>query len=90
MTSYNAALVFLEKIGAVRVPDGPAPIRRRSAWRLGNTTLIVSEPAEGGIGVDEVLVSSASVATVLEVIGDMHARHVAPGGNGRGTEGAAE
>jgi hypothetical protein len=89
MTSYDAALVFLEKIGAVRAPDGPEPVQRRSTWRLGTTTLIVSEPARGGIRVDEVLVSSASVAEVLEVIGDLHARHVAPRGSGR-AQSAAE
>ncbi len=89
MSSYDAVAMFLAEIGAVRVPDGPEPARR-STWRMGNATLVVSEHAGGAIGVDEVLVSAGSVSRAVDVIGSLHAKHIAPRENGRIMDSAAE
>lgn len=90
MTSYETVAWFLEEIGAQRLPDGPAPPRRRSVWRVGSKTLIVSEQAEGTIGVDEVLVVSPSISGILDVIGGLHARHIEPRENRGSVDSAAD
>ena len=80
MTSYSAVCAFLSDLGGVRAAGAAPAMVDRSQWRLGDDTLIVEAGADGRVRVSRVVVESASVDRVLDLLGDFQSRRQgAPG-----------
>ncbi len=78
MSKLAKVVSLLQELGAERL--AAAGHSEETLWLLGETKLAIRIEPDGAIRVDEVLVSSPSLPTVLDAIANVKAREI------RGTE----